>query len=389
MLEGGLLDPNVINVTAGQTNGGYGAAGGTGDLIDNDGTLLAAAGTKPSQKVMTFVGTIVGQGIMQINAGSTMELTGPVLSGSPAVDISNDGTPVAVPSAQTVLFETGTAGALQLDDFGGFVGTIGAYYASDLFVISGGVLSGLSVSNGDTLTVNDSGNGGVDSIAFAAPISAGQFTIVSGNTIEVVQCFAQGTRLQTARGLVAIEALREDDLLVTAEDARHEPIQWIGRRAVDCAAHPKPEQVWPVRARRGAFGPRQPVRDLWLSPDHAVFVNDVLVPVKYLLNGTSIAQVPRKTVTYYHVELPQHELILAEGLAVESYLDVGGRSNFENGGRVVALFPNFTCLKWETEGCAQLVVTGAELEAARAVVNAMAARLQGVGAGYVFMPISA
>jgi hypothetical protein len=76
----------------------------------------------------------------------------------------------------------------------------------------------------------------------------------------------------------------------------------------------------------------------------------------------------RKTVTYYHVELPHHELILAEGLAVESYLDVGDRSNFENGGGAIALFPNFTSLKWETEGCAPLVVTGPELEAARAMV---------------------
>ena len=205
VLEGGLLDPNVVNVTAGQIIGGFGATGGTGDLIDNDGTLLAKAGTKASQKVMTFLGTIVGQGIMQIDAGSTLELTGPVLSGSPVVDVNNDGTPVAVPSSQTVIFETGTAGALQLDAIGGFAGTIGAYYAGDLFVISGGVLSGLAVSNGDTLTVND--GGGIDSIAFAAPLSAGQFAIVGGNTIEVVQCFAAGTRLLTARGPVAVEDL--------------------------------------------------------------------------------------------------------------------------------------------------------------------------------------
>jgi hypothetical protein len=78
--------------------------------------------------------------------------------------------------------------------------------------------------------------------------------------------------------------------------------------------------------------------------------------------------VERDAVVYYHVELPRHELVLAEGLAVESYLDVGDRSNFENGGGAVALFPNFTSLKWETEGCAPLVVCGRELAEARAVV---------------------
>ena len=368
VLEGGDLDPNVINVGADQSNGGYGGTGGDGDIIINDGTLLADAGTKSSEKVMTFQGTIVGQGLMQIDAGSTMELTGPVLSGSPSVDINNDGTPVPVSSTQTVNFEAGT-GALQLNDIGGFAGTIGAYYAGDLFVITGGVLSGLGVSNGTTLTVGD--GGGADSLVFAAPVSAGRFSIVNGNTIAVVQCFAAGTRIETDHGPVAVEHLASGDR-VAVVDGRQEPIVWIGRRTVNCAAHPRPEQMWPVRVRAGAFGPQRPSRDLYLSPDHAVFVTHVLVPVKYLVNGASIAQVPRATVTYFHIELPAHDIILAEGLPVESYLDTGDRANFANGGAIAALFPNFTAAQWEMRGCAPLVVTGPELDAARAEVRAAA-----------------
>ena len=75
--------------------------------------------------------------------------------------------------------------------------------------------------------------------------------------------------------------------------ASPEPIVWIGQRAVNCARHPKPETVWPVRVQAGAFGENVPVRDLYLSPDHAVFVNDVLVPVKLLINGTTMRQVER------------------------------------------------------------------------------------------------
>ena len=37
-------------------------------------------------------------------------------------------------------------------------------------------------------------------------------------------------------------------------------------------------------------------------------------PVKLLVNGSSIAQMARDAVVYYHVELPSHELMLAEGL---------------------------------------------------------------------------
>ena len=147
------------------------------------------------------------------------------------------------------------------------------------------------------------------------------------------------------------------------------PVVWVGRRRVDCRRHPEPRKVWPVRVRAGAFGVGAPRRDLWLSPDHAVFVRDVLIPIKLLINGTSIEQVPMDEVTYYHVELPEHDILLAEGLTAESYLDVGDRSNFTNGGGPVALHPDLSACTREAMGCATLIVTGPELDAARRRVN--------------------
>lgn len=41
-------------------------------------------------------------------------------------------------------------------------------------------------------------------------------------------------------------------------------------------------------------------------------------------------------VTYIHVELPAHDVVLAEGLPAESYLDTGNRAGFVNGGEVIA-----------------------------------------------------
>jgi collagen type I/II/III/V/XI/XXIV/XXVII alpha len=69
---------------------------------------------------------------------------------------------------------------------------------------------------------------------------------------------------------------------------------------------------------------------------------------------------------YYHVELERHELLLAEGLAVESYLDTGDRASFENGGGAVVLHPDFARLVWDGRACAELKVTGPELDAVRA-----------------------
>ena len=124
----------------------------------------------------------------------------------------------------------------------------------------------------------------------------------------------------------------------------------------------------------GAFGSGRPSRELWLSPDHAVYIGDVLIPVKHLINGATIAQVPMDDVTYYHVELPQHALLLAENLPAESYLDTGDRGNFVNTPRPITLYPDFASRVWDAEGCAPLVVIGPALDAARCRVNGPAGR---------------
>jgi hypothetical protein len=115
-----------------------------------------------------------------------------------------------------------------------------------------------------------------------------------------------------------------------------------------------------------------PHRDLFLSPDHAVYFDGALIPVKYLINRTTIIQVPVDEVTYYHVELPRHDVLLADGLPVETYLDTNDRSNFANGGASIALYPDFASRIWEAEGCASLVVTGPQLAAVRGWLNMQA-----------------
>jgi len=195
-----------------------------------------------------------------------------------------------------------------------------------------------------------------------------------------VTCFRSGTGIATTRGLIPVEALSVGDF-VHAQRAGIAPIKWIGHRRVDCRHHPKPERVWPVCVSAGAFGDNLPHRDLWLSPDHAVFVDDVLIPIKYLINSISIKQVPQNEVIYYHIELARHDVLLAEGLLPESYLDCGDYSNFDNSD-VLRLVPNFAvhpinaCALWETYGCAPLVITGHKLTSVRHRLGDRAAMLE-------------
>ena len=133
--------------------------------------------------------------------------------------------------------------------------------------------------------------------------------------------------------------------------------------------HPNPRQAWPVRIAAGAFGSGQPHTELFLSPDHAVYIEEALIPIRHLINGSTIAQVPMDHVTYYHIELPRHDVVLAQGLPAESFLDLKDGANYTNRPGPVRLYPDFTARMWEAFGCARLVVTGPELAAARAVVE--------------------
>jgi hypothetical protein len=185
-------------------------------------------------------------------------------------------------------------------------------------------------------------------------------------TLVTVACFASGTRLRAMSGDVAVEQLAVGDVMLTHAGIGR-PIRWIGRRVIDLRDHPRPRDVQPVRVAAHAFGARQPERALILSPDHAVYFDGALIPVRHLIDGKRIVQLQRKTVTYWHVELDRHDVILAENMPVESYLDTGDRAGFATDAHLVSSI-------WESEGCAPLTVTGPKVDAARLLAQSLAMR---------------
>jgi len=197
--------------------------------------------------------------------------------------------------------------------------------------------------------------------------TTGAAPVINGTTVPTtVPCFAAGTRLATPQGEIAVEHLQSGDAVLTHE-GHAETITWIGTRSVACHAHPHPEKVWPVRVRRHAFGVNLPKRDLILSPDHAVFVQGVLIPVCELINGSSVVQERVHAIRYLHVECALHTILLAEGLPAESLLDLGEHRQFENGEGPISLHADFTALAWEAS-CVPLKLHGPEVEAARALL---------------------
>ena len=187
-------------------------------------------------------------------------------------------------------------------------------------------------------------------------------------------CFGSGTLIRTSCGDVAVEDLRVGDLAVTASGALR-PITWIGHRhlegeTLDAGQHP-------VRVRAHAFGPGLPARDLTLSPGHPVLVGadadqagGVLVPVMCLINGTTIDRVASRAVTYWHVELDSHDILLAEGLPAESYLEFGTRAFFEEASDHALHNPDYVAPGLSGR-CRPVALDGPHVEAERARLDAV------------------
>ena len=156
-------------------------------------------------------------------------------------------------------------------------------------------------------------------------------TVVTYSDADYAVCFTTGTLIETACGPVAIEDLAVGNTAVTASGAERR-ICWIGRRELDCTG--EKAHMAPVRVRANAFGSGVPERDVFLSPGHPVLVRqdgvEVLVPIMNLINGTTIERTQMSSVTYWHVELDEHDALIADGLPAESFFDMGSRGWFHN-----------------------------------------------------------
>jgi len=133
-------------------------------------------------------------------------------------------------------------------------------------------------------------------------------------------CFVRGTLVQTPDGYRTIETLKAGDKVTT----RFAGVAVI--KAIDSFTLDRVGGEWvgasrPVRIKRNALGESMPALDLCVTASHAVVVDDVLVPVVNLVNGTSIVfetAKGRDTLDFFHIELDRHDVLDVQGAACES-----------------------------------------------------------------------
>jgi Hint domain len=149
----------------------------------------------------------------------------------------------------------------------------------------------------------------------------------------VHHCFLRGTTILTANGGRKIEDLAVGDLLTTVFGGIR-PIQWIARYSFKKSdlSKPWPKDVWPVGIARSAIAPKVPHSELYVTQQHGLFIDNVLLSAGSLINGTTITLYePRELneLEYFHIKFDRHDVIYAENTPVETLLNVDeGAVNF-------------------------------------------------------------
>ncbi len=342
-----VLDTTVID---------RGSLGVAGELLVNNGAAvsvaahgrLSAAGidVEGTDATLTIAGTVTDSGALTGADDGTVDI---VAGGTLVIDGAMSGANIELASGGRLVLAaldaaTLTTGLTSVIAFAG-VGVaeidlpgVAYNHGTDTLHLANGALA---VSSGATRLAG---------LAFPAtahihlpPADDG-----SGGLLIGVACYCRGTKIATPAGEVPIEALRIGDLVLIAGGGAR-PIRWIGRRSYGRGHVSTHRHVQPIRIRAGALGADAggpvPRRDLRVSPEHALLLEDttgaILVPAHLLVNGASIVrETERAGVDYVHLELREHDAILAEGAAAETFVDCESRALFDNAAEFVALYPD-------------------------------------------------
>jgi hypothetical protein len=140
---------------------------------------------------------------------------------------------------------------------------------------------------------------------------------LNGNPV----CFVAGTQIATPTGPRAVESLKAGDWVETLDDGP-QPLIWAGGGSVIAA-----DAARPVCISAGVLGNDA---DLWVSGQHLMLLSgadcellfgeaEVLVAAKHLLGLAGVFQaVGVCKVSYHHLLLSRHQLVIANGTAAET-----------------------------------------------------------------------
>ena len=290
--------------------------------IGNGGWVSGATVSNNSELIVSSGGTAI-QSVITYDSGTTRATT-------PASVIQSGG----VVSNATI---AGATGSVNRENLGGLL-TVesGATLVNTSMGYNARIkLNGMSYDDqnksvtisGNTLTVTEKGQ--TWSMSLAGSYDPTGFVLSDdgqGNSFLIYQkCFLAGSMIRTPKGEKAVERLRKGEQVCIHVDGREETREITGviqRRARVDSSKPEDMAGWSVIIAKDAFGKGLPNKDLSVTPEHCFYFEGKFVPVRMLVNGTSIRYDHSQVeYDYYHVKTEPHSIIWANGVLTESWLD--------------------------------------------------------------------
>jgi hypothetical protein len=226
-------------------------------------------------------------------------------------------------------------------------------------------------------------------LAVVADVDGTTHDLVATSTADINPCFAAGTQIRTAGGAqVKVEDLVIGDVAETFHGALQK-IKWIGQRSYDGRFIAGNKDILPICIKRHAIAENIPARDLFVSPGHAICIDGALIHAFRLVNGVSITQAAAvESLTYYHIETENHEVIFAENCPAETFIDEAFRAQFQNAAQFHEQYPG---QRAAAAPCLPQLQDGFSLHAIQQRLNARAGlppepETQGPLRGYVDEP---
>jgi hypothetical protein len=306
-----LLAGTTINVQGGTATLATGVAAG---LLGNTTVNIVDGGTFSTGTVLASVlnGTTVNFGV----GGGTFT--------------ANDGVTLLNLSSTAITGFTVGTDKIELENLP--PGTLTSYNVS---TASGGVqtitfFSGAVVLGSVAVTGSNITPGTVDAGSFGPLTVTTSGSDLIFDPVGSTLCFLGGTLIATPDGEAAVETMKPGDLVLTA-DGRAVPVRWIGINTVS-TRFADPLRTMPIRISAGALGEGLPLRDLLISPDHGLLLGGILAQAGALVDGLAIRREMHmpEVFRYYHIEIAAHDLILAEAVPVETFVDNVSRMSFDN-----------------------------------------------------------
>ncbi|MXV45015.1 hypothetical protein GS501_08180 [Saccharibacter sp. 17.LH.SD] len=179
------------------------------------------------------------------------------------------------------------------------------------------------------------------------PTSAGSTNINPGLPSETI-CFLAGAEIKMSEGIKIIEEVTPGDMVVTYYRGKENFQKVISVSKAHVAVLTEDDQ--PVCLKAHSLADHVPYKDLFLTGEHCLYLEGVLIPARMLVNGQSIVRDHSLSgYDIYHIECEEHAVICANGAYTETYLDTSRRVS--RYGNIIEIGQK----KWSKDAAASLV----------------------------------